>query len=201
MQTQAHGLSIFFQALLGQQKEVNKWGNSTGGPGSRRAHNPSLDRAITQINVCGKCLGKSRAGLKKISASHISREPEVNWNNLSESVYTPSGMQKLLNLWELEHLQEPGEIWNLTKHKHRRPFWTWVWSLPPENTLGEVQGTLWFPLPARTEWKKLAGVLESCQASPHLNLIKSQMDVRTGFLYVLPQLVPFPVSLSACGWV
>lgn len=48
--------------------------------------------------------------------------------------------------------------------------------------------------------KKLAGVLESCQASPHPNLIKPQMDIRTGFLYVLPQLVPFLVSLSACGW-
>lgn len=55
-----------------------------------------------------KRLGKSRAGLSKTSVSQISRELKVNRSNLSVLVYILPGMQKLLNLWELRHLQSPG---------------------------------------------------------------------------------------------
>lgn len=151
MQTQAHGLTILFQALLRHQKEVNKWGNTTGGPGSRKANKPSLDRAITQVSVCGKCLGKSRAGMSKISASRISRELEINWNNVSVPVCIPSGMQKLLNLWKPEHLQKLREIWNLSKRKH---VWTWLWNLPLR-TLWERCKTLYTVITsASQDWVK-----------------------------------------------
>lgn len=143
---------------------------------------------------CGKCLGKSRAGPSKISPSHISREVEVNWNNLSVAVNMPSEIQKLLNLWER---------WNLSKHKHGRTLWTWLWNLPLENTLGEVQDVTLCDFLCK--WglseKKLADVIESCQASPHPNLIKSQMDIiRTGFLYQFSTTGPFS-CLLVCMWL